>query len=194
MYTVHTLIHRHHIDIHLHVHAHADMHTYINTDTHSYKHSRTYPKFRAKRAFSLFKDVPLRSRRALSLFRAVPLRTRRALLLHKVHSDSALLALNWQYAYACNHTRTHVHSRSIICFLSSLMCLIASQNTINLVLVGDMFTKYKTLLKRSPRVAKTMHQFINYFKSSDGRRLSSFAHKLRSRFHTLCVHVFVSVI
>ena len=36
----------------------------------------------------------LRARRALSIFKDVPLRTRRALLLHKVYGDSALLVLN----------------------------------------------------------------------------------------------------
>ena len=36
----------------------------------------------------------LRARRALSLFKDVPLRTRRALSLYKVYGDSALLVLN----------------------------------------------------------------------------------------------------
>ena len=70
-----------------------------------------YRQLRARRALSIFKDVPLRTTRALSIFKDVPLRTRRALSPYKVYgynallvlngtslkSGSALLALKWRY-------------------------------------------------------------------------------------------------
>ena len=47
-----------------------------------------------RRALTIYKDVPLRTRRALTIYKDVPLRTRRALSLYKFYGDSALLVLN----------------------------------------------------------------------------------------------------
>ena len=59
----------------------------------------SYRQLRARRALSIFKDVPLRTRRALSLYKAYGNSALLVLNGTSLNSDNTLLALNWRYDF-----------------------------------------------------------------------------------------------
>ena len=56
-----------------------------------------YCQLRARRALSIFKDIPLRTRRVLSLYKVYGDSALLVLNGTRLNSDSVLLALNWWY-------------------------------------------------------------------------------------------------
>ena len=69
----------------------------------------TYRQLKARRALSLFKDVPLRSRRALSPWTLYSDSTLLVLNGTSLNIDSALLALNWRYPKPCHLMSHNIH-------------------------------------------------------------------------------------
>ena len=84
-------------------------------------HGFGYRQLRARRALSIFKDVPLRTSRVLSLYNVQGDSALLDLNRTSLNSDSALLAFNWRYApFSCHAFPLLIDGGIILCHTSHL--------------------------------------------------------------------------